>query len=273
MTPTVEPGPAAEPELPPRAGVIVIGGGVIGCSVAYHLARSGESDVVLLERRRITSGTTWHAAGLLGQLRQSVTMTNLARYTSELYARLEQETGQATGYRRCGSLSVTADPERFEELRRAASLAKVLGLPVDVVTPKTIGERAPLLETSDLLGGLHIPGDGYANPTDVTLALAAGARAAGARDRRAGAGDRRSAPPGGASSASPRSRGTSMPTASSSAPACGPGSWPPPSASTCRCMPASTTTSGSTASRGSTRTCPSCGTTTPSRTSATTQAS
>ncbi len=159
----------------------MIGGGVIGCSVAYHLARSGCSDVLLLERRQITSGTTWHAAGLLGQLRQSVTMTNLARYTSELYARLEQETGQSTGYLRCGSFSVTADPERFEELRRAASLAKVLGLPVNVVTAKTIGERVPLLETSDLLGGLHIPGDGYASPTDVTLALAAAARSAGAR--------------------------------------------------------------------------------------------
>ena len=168
-------------ELPRRASVVVIGGGVIGCSVAYHLARSGRSHVLLLERRQITSGTTWHAAGLLGQLRQSVTMTNLARYTSELYGRLEKETGQPTGYRRCGSLSVTADPERFEELKRGASLAKVVGLQVDVVTAKTIRERVPLLETSDLLGGLHIPGDGYANPADITLALAAGARAAGAR--------------------------------------------------------------------------------------------
>ena len=168
-------------ELPRRASVVVIGGGVIGCSVAYHLARSGRSDVLLLERRQITSGTTWHAAGLLGQLRQSVAMTNLARYTSELYGRLEKETGQPTGYRRCGSLSVTADPERFEELKRGASLAKVVGLQVEVVTAKTIGERVPLLETSDLLGGLHIPGDGYADPTNVTLALAAGARAAGAR--------------------------------------------------------------------------------------------
>ena len=167
--------------MPRRAGVVVIGGGVIGCSVAYHLARSGRSDVLLLERRQITSGTTWHAAGLLGQLRQSITMTNLARYTSELYGRLEKETGQPTGYRRCGALSVTADPERFEELKRGASLAKVLGLQVEVVTAKAIGERVPLLEMSDLLGGLHIPGDGYANPTDVTRALAAGARAAGAR--------------------------------------------------------------------------------------------
>ena len=133
--------PAGEAELPRRASVIVIGGGVIGCSVAYHLARSGCSDVLLLERRQLTSGTTWHAAGLLGQLRQSVTMTNLARFTSDLYGRLEQETGQPTGYRRCGSFSVTADPERFEELKRVASLAKVLGLQVDVVTAKTIGER------------------------------------------------------------------------------------------------------------------------------------
>ncbi len=259
-------------ELPRRASVIVIGGGVIGCSVAYHLARSGRSDVLLLERRQITSGTTWHAAGLLGQLRQSVTMTNLARYTSELYGRLEKETGQPTGYRRCGSLSVTADPERFEELKRGASLAKVVGLQVDVVPAKTIGERVPLLETSDLLGGLHIPGDGYANPTNVTLALAAGARAAGARIvEQVPVAAVRTA--GGRVVGVATEQGASTPTASSSAPACGPGSWPLPSASTSRCMPASTTTSGSARSTDSTRNCPSCGTTTPSRTSGTTRAS
>ena len=169
------------PELPRHADVIVIGGGVIGCSIAYHLARSGQFDVLLLERRQITSGTTWHAAGLIGQLRPSVNMTNLARYTRELYDALEDETGQATGYRRCGSYSLATDPERFEELRRSASMARVFGLQVDVVTPKSIKERIPLLNVSDVIGGIHIPTDGYANAVDITQALAKGARAAGAR--------------------------------------------------------------------------------------------
>ena len=168
-------------KLPRRADVIVIGGGVIGCSIAYHLACSGHSDVLLLERRQITSGTTWHAAGLIGQLRPSINMTNLARYTRELYDRLEDETGQATGYRRCGSFSIATGPERFEELKRSASMAKVFGLQVDVVTPQSIKERIPLLNTSDVLGGIHIPTDGYANAVDITQALAKGARTAGAR--------------------------------------------------------------------------------------------
>ncbi len=168
-------------DLPRRASVIVIGGGVIGCSVAYHLARAGVADVALLERRQLTSGTTWHAAGLVGQLRTSINMTELARYTSELYLRLEAETGQATGYRRCGSISIATDEERLEELRRSASMAKVFGLEVNVVTPADIAARVPMLHTADVLGGIHIPSDGYANAVDVTTALAKGARAAGAR--------------------------------------------------------------------------------------------
>ena len=167
--------------LPRSASVIVIGGGVIGCSVAYHLARDGVADVTLLERRQLTSGTTWHAAGLVGQLRTSINMTQLARYTSTLYRRLEAETGQATGYRRCGSVSVATNEERFEELKRSASMAKVFGLKVEVVTPAAIKTRVPLLHTGDLLGGIHIPSDGYANAVDITNALAKGARAAGAR--------------------------------------------------------------------------------------------
>ncbi len=167
--------------MPRRADVVVIGGGVIGCSIAYHLARSGRSDVLLLERRQITSGTTWHAAGLIGQLRPSINMTNLARYTRELYDALEDETGQATGYRRCGSFSIATDPERLEELKRSASMARVFGLQVNVVTPRSIKERIPLLNTTDVLGGIHIPTDGYANAVDITQALAKGARAAGAR--------------------------------------------------------------------------------------------
>ncbi len=171
--------PAAE--LPRRADAVVVGGGVIGCSVAYHLAREAKLDVVLLERRQLTSGTTWHAAGLVGQLRASVNMTRLARYTSELYLRLEAETGQATGYRRCGSLSLACGEERLEELKRGASMAKVFGLEVQVLDPAAIQARLPLFQLDDVLGGIHIPSDGYANAVDITNALAKGATASGAR--------------------------------------------------------------------------------------------
>ena len=167
-------------ELPPRAEVVVIGGGVIGCSIAYHLAKFQSMEVVLLERRQLTSGTTWHAAGLIGQLRGSMNMTRLARYTRELYQGLEVETGQATGYRQCGSVSIATAEERFEELKRNASMAQVFGLRVDVVTPEEISERIPLLYTGDVIGGIHIPTDGYANAVDITQALAKGARACGA---------------------------------------------------------------------------------------------
>ncbi len=168
-------------ELPPRAEVVVIGGGVIGCSIAYHLAKFQSMEVVLLERQQLTSGTTWHAAGLIGQLRGSMNMTRLARYTRELYQGLETETGQATGYRQCGSVSIATADERFEELKRNASMAQVFGLSVDVVTPEEISERIPLLHTGDVIGGIHIPTDGYANAVDITQALAKGARACGAR--------------------------------------------------------------------------------------------
>lgn len=166
-------------QLPSRARVVVIGGGVIGVSVAYHLGKMGWSDVVLLERRELTSGTTWHAAGLVGQLRSTINMTKLARYTGELYAGLEAETGQATGYRRCGSISLATTGARFEELRRSASMAKVFGLPVNVLSTDEIGALYPIANLEGVVGGIHIPSDGYANAVDVTQALAKGARAAG----------------------------------------------------------------------------------------------
>ena len=166
-------------QLPSRARVVVIGGGVIGVSVAYHLGKMGWSDVVLLERRELTSGTTWHAAGLVGQLRATMNMTKLARYTGELYAGLEAETGQATGYRRCGSISLATTGARFEELRRSASMAKVFGLPVNVLSTDEIGALYPIANLEGVVGGIHIPSDGYANAVDVTQALAKGARAAG----------------------------------------------------------------------------------------------
>ncbi len=167
--------------LPSKAGVVIVGGGVIGCSIAYHLSKLDCTDVVLLERKQLTSGTTWHAAGLVGQLRTSINMTKLARYTSELYSQLEAETGQATGYRQCGSISLATNAERFEELRRSASMAKVFGLKVDVLTTDEIRDRVPLVNTDDVLGGIHIPSDGYANAVDITQALAKGARNGGAK--------------------------------------------------------------------------------------------
>lgn len=168
-------------ELPKKAKVVVIGGGVIGCSIAYHLTKIGWDDVVLLERKQLTSGTTWHAAGLVGQLRPSINMTKLAKYTGELYRGLEAETGQATGYRQCGSISMATNAERFEELKRSASMAKVFDLPVHVVGADDIKALAPIVNVDDVVGGIHIPSDGYANAVDITQALAKGARAGGAR--------------------------------------------------------------------------------------------
>jgi len=168
-------------DFPTEARVVIVGGGVIGCSVAYHLVKLGWSDVVLLERKQLTSGTTWHAAGLVGQLRQSINMTRLARYTGELYRGLEAETGQATGYRQCGSLSLATTAGRMEELKRSASMAKVFGLPVHVVSPGELRSLYPLANLDDVIGGIHIPSDGYANAVDITQALAKGARTGGAR--------------------------------------------------------------------------------------------
>jgi len=168
-------------DLPQHARVVIVGGGVIGCSIAYHLGKLGWSDVVLIERKQLTSGTTWHAAGLVGQLRQSMNMTRLARYTAELYRGLEAETGQATGFRQCGSVSLATTPGRMEELARNASMAKVFGLPVHVVSPREIAELYPLASLDDVIGGIHIPSDGYANAVDITQALAKGARASGVK--------------------------------------------------------------------------------------------
>ncbi|HEX9791691.1 MAG TPA: FAD-dependent oxidoreductase, partial [Kiloniellales bacterium] len=167
--------------FPVGARVIVVGGGIVGCSVAYHLTRLGWTDVLLLERKKLTCGTTWHAAGLVGQLRATLNLTKLARYTAELYAGLEAETGQATGFKRTGSVSIASTPARFEELRRGASMAKTFGLDVEVISPAQVRELWPLLDGDDVVGGVYLPGDGQTNPTDTTMALAKGARQAGAR--------------------------------------------------------------------------------------------
>ncbi len=166
--------------IPTHAQVVIIGGGIVGCSVAYHLTRVGITDVVLLERKTLTSGTTWHAAGLVGQLRATQNLTKLAQYTSKLMAGLEAETGQATGFVQNGSISVANNQERFEELKRGASMARVFGLEVDVITPQEAAAIWPLMNASDLVGAVWLPGDGRTNPADTTLAFAKGARQKGA---------------------------------------------------------------------------------------------
>ena len=168
-------------QLPKKARVVVVGGGIIGCSIAYHLTKMGWSDVVLLERKQLTCGTTWHAAGLVGQLRNSLNMTKLAKYTSELYTELERETGQATGYKQTGSISIATNEERFEELKRNASMAKVFDMRVDTMSRSEIEKMYPLLNTEDVLGGIYIPTDGTSNAVDTTQALSKGARNGGAQ--------------------------------------------------------------------------------------------
>ncbi|HKW81648.1 MAG TPA: FAD-dependent oxidoreductase, partial [Casimicrobiaceae bacterium] len=167
--------------LPAQARVIIVGGGIAGASVAYHLTRLGITDVVLLEQGRLTCGTTWHAAGLVGQLRATRNATRMSRYGIELYATLEQETGLATGWKRCGSLNVARTPERLKLFRRQMARAKGFGIEFDFITPSEAGSIYPLLRTDDLSGAVWIPGDGKANPTDLTQSLAKGARTRGAR--------------------------------------------------------------------------------------------
>lgn len=166
--------------IPSSAEVVIIGGGVAGCSIAYHLAKIGITDVVLCERKQLTCGTTWHAAGLVTQLRATRQMTELAQYTGELFGRLEAETGQATGFRRNGSLRVATNAARYEELARGASMGRNFGLPVEAVSAGEIKERWSPINTEGIVGGFWFPMDGQVNPADVTMAYAKGARMAGA---------------------------------------------------------------------------------------------
>lgn len=169
------------PSIPSHARVVIIGGGIVACSVAYHLAKRRCTDVLLLERRRLTCGTTWHAAGLVGQLRATQNLTRLAQYTTQLYEGLERETGQATGFKQVGSIAVAASEARFEELKRGASMARCFGLEVQILSPAAAKERWPLLATEGLVGAVFLPKDGQTNPVDTTQALARGARTGGVR--------------------------------------------------------------------------------------------
>ncbi|WP_413875207.1 GcvT family protein [Albidovulum sp.] len=166
--------------LPQSARVVIIGGGISGCSVAYHLAKLGWKDIVLLERKQLTSGTTWHAAGLVGQLRASQNMTRLAKYSADLYTRLEAETGLATGFRQCGSITAALTAERKEEILRQASLARAFGVEVNELSPAEVKALYPHLNIDGVTAGVHLPLDGQADPANIALALAKGARAHGA---------------------------------------------------------------------------------------------
>ncbi|MGH7397424.1 MAG: GcvT family protein [Candidatus Rokuibacteriota bacterium] len=163
------------------ARVVIVGGGIVGTSVAYHLTELGWRDVVLLEQGSLSCGTTWHAAGLVGQLRSSSNLTRLIRESVDLYGRLEAETGQSTGWKRCGSVSVARTAERMVQLRRNAAMATAYGVEAHVISREEAAARYPLMRHHDLVGAVWIPGDGKANPADVTQALARGARARGAR--------------------------------------------------------------------------------------------
>ncbi|MCT8158864.1 FAD-dependent oxidoreductase [Pseudoruegeria sp. SHC-113] len=167
--------------LPAKARVVIIGGGVIGCSIAYHLAKKGWQDVVLLERKQLTSGTTWHAAGLIAQLRATQNMTKLAKYSQELYGGLEAETGVATGFKRVGSITVALTEHRKEEILRQASMARAFGVEVDPITPEEVKAKYPHLNTEGVLAGVYLPKDGQGDPANIALALAKGAKQNGAK--------------------------------------------------------------------------------------------
>jgi|TARA_B100001146_G_scaffold182634_1_gene165121 4-methylaminobutanoate oxidase (formaldehyde-forming) len=168
-------------QIPESAQVVIIGGGIVGASIAYHLTELGWTDVVLLERNTLTSGTTWHAAGLVGCLRATQNMTRLAAYSAELYESLERDMGHATGFQKVGSLSVADNPERMEELVRGAGMASAFDVEVDIISAEDLVSRWPLLNPEGIVGGAWIPGDGQASPVDTTMALAAVARERGAR--------------------------------------------------------------------------------------------
>src|SRR6478736_880427 len=166
-----------------HARTVIIGGGVGGTSIAYHLAERGWTDIVLVDRAELTSGSTFHSAGLVGQLRSSVTLTKMMMYGADLYRRLTAETGTDPSWHEVGSLRLASSPERFEELRRQAGWAKTFGLPLELITAREAQDRFPLMSTDGVLGAVWLPTDGWLDPSGLANALAAGARAKGVRIR------------------------------------------------------------------------------------------
>ncbi|MES2978060.1 MAG: FAD-dependent oxidoreductase [Pseudomonadota bacterium] len=167
--------------LPGQAEIVIVGGGIVGCSTAYHLAKMGKTDVLLLEQGKLTSGTTWHAAGLVGQMRPNRNMTQMSRYGIELYAGLEAETGLATGWKQCGSVNVASTTERMKVLRKQVAMANSFGVECHEISPAEAADKYPIMRTDDLQGAIWLPGDGKANPADLCMSLAKGARNRGVR--------------------------------------------------------------------------------------------
>src|SRR4249919_3536097 len=166
-------------ELPDRARIVIVGGGVGGTSIAYHLAELGERDVLLLDRAELTSGSTFHSAGLVGQLRGSVSLTKMMMYSVELYRRLADESEFDPGWTECGGIRLASSEERMEELRRQAGWAKTFGLPLELISADEAREMFPLMSTDGVLGAAWLPTDGYLDPSQLTFALADGARQGG----------------------------------------------------------------------------------------------
>lgn len=167
--------------FPTHAEIVIVGGGIVGCSVAYHLAKLGKTDVLLLEQGKLTCGTTWHAAGLVGQMRPNRNMTQMSKYGIELYASLELETGLATGWKQCGSVNVASTPERLKVLRKQVAMANSFGVECHEISPQEAGDKYPIMRTDDLQGAIWLPGDGKANPADLCMSLAKGARNRGVK--------------------------------------------------------------------------------------------
>ena len=171
--------------LPSHAEIVVIGGGIVGCSTAYHLARDHKCDVIALEQNQLTAGSTWHAAGLVGQLRSSASITQLLKYSVALYSRLEAETGLATGWKMTGCLRLATNDDRMTEFRRLATTARSFGMEMHLIPPAEVKKMWPLLDVSDLVGASYLPTDGQASPSDIAQSLAKGARMRGRASSRA----------------------------------------------------------------------------------------
>ena len=169
------------PDLPSHVQAVIIGGGVGGCSIAYHLTHMGWKDVVILERHELTSGSTWHSAGLVGQMRSDANLTRMMHYSTDLYRRLKDETGQDTSWREVGGLRLASSAERMEDLRRLVGMARSFGVPMDLVTPSEAHKLFPLMSMEGVVGAAFTPNDGVIDPTGLTNALAAGAKSRGAR--------------------------------------------------------------------------------------------
>jgi len=227
--------------LPSRARVVVIGGGVIGTSIAYHLGHMGWADTVLVERDQLTSGTTWHAAGLMVTFGStSETSTELRKYTRDLYTNLEAETGLATGFKPVGFIELAADPGRLEEYRRVSTFNRHVGVDVHELSPREVADMFPLARTDDLLAGFYVEGDGRVNPVDCTMSMAKGARQQGVTIAQ------------GVTVTDVVAKDGAV-KASSTQRACGPGNWVRCRVCPSRCRPPSTTTSSPRRCRVSTR--------------------